>query len=212
MPYRSHKTTVIFQKEKSLSKQKRLRKILLFCGENFYTGGMRVFSKAHFEAFSYPSGPESRPIHSFSIILVPTEHIFWIFWNRLQVHNINIFIQIIKFSCFWTLNVGGVTEEIQLFVKKWNFSQSNIAWGKKTNKKQKSFYTWQTKLKPKKTEIFLLLIASVRRVNEKKLFWKSKLPLKETRFGRKNPEILIFFQKSCKKDKKFHFLTAQKLF
>ena len=44
--------------------------MLLFCGEIFSTGGMRVFSKAHFEAFSYPSGPESRPIHSFSIILV----------------------------------------------------------------------------------------------------------------------------------------------
>ena len=35
-----------------------------------YLEGMRVFSKVHFEVFSDPSGPESRPIHSFSIILV----------------------------------------------------------------------------------------------------------------------------------------------
>ena len=92
-PYRSHEITCIFWNTKSLSKKTRLRKTLLFCGENFYLGGMYVFSKAHFWGFWNPSGPESRPIHSFSIILVSNWHIFWIYWILLQVHNINIFIQ-----------------------------------------------------------------------------------------------------------------------
>ena len=115
---------------------------------------------------------------------------------------------------FFNIECRGVTKEIQLFVKKWNFSQSNIAWGKKTNKKQKKFYTWQTKLKPKKTEIFLLLIASVRRENKFWFFWKSKLPLKETRFGRKKSKILTFFKKVVKTIRNFilsllgHFLKS----
>ena len=185
---------------------------MLFCGENFYLEGMRVFSKVHFEVFSDPSGPESRPIHSFPIMVSNWTH----FLNLLESspgaqyqhfhsnHQILMFLNIECRGGYWRNST--FCEKMKFLSKQYRLRK------KKRTKNKKSFYTWQTKLKPKKTEIFLLLIASVRRENKFWFFWKSKLPLKETRFGWKNPQILTFFQKSGKNDKKFHFVTARTLF
>ena len=92
--------------------------MLLFCGENFSTGGMRVFSKAHFEAFSDPSGPESRPIHSFSIILVSNLTHFLNLLESSPGAQYQHFHSNHQILMFLNIECRGVTEEIQLFVKK----------------------------------------------------------------------------------------------
>ncbi len=146
-----------------------MRKVLLFCGENFYLEGMRVFSKAHFEAFSDPSGPESRPIHSFSIILVPN----WThFLNLLESspgaqyqhfhsnHQILMFLNIestgasveiltfehfgVQLSTFLTLLESCSRCTIS------TFSFQYCLRVKFEQKPTKSFHTWQIWFKPKK--------------------------------------------------------------
>ena len=141
---------------------------------------------------------DQNPVQStlFRSFWCPTEHIFWIFWNRLQVHNINIFIQISKFSCFWRFNLGGNWRN-STFCEKMKFlSKQYRLRKKKRTKNKKKFLHLTNQVKTEENwDFFLLLIASVRRENKFWFFWKSKLPLKETRFGRKKIQQFSLFSK-----------------
>ena len=73
-PYRSHEITCIFSKYKKSLKAKTLEEnIVILWWKLLFRRDVCLFES--------------------SIILVSNWHIFWIFWNLLQVHNINIFIQ-----------------------------------------------------------------------------------------------------------------------
>ena len=90
-------------------------KYCYFVAKTFTQEGCVCFRKLILRHFR--THLDQNPVQStlFRSFWCPTEHIFWIFWNRLQVYNINIFIKSLNSHVFEHRIDGGASVEILTF-------------------------------------------------------------------------------------------------